>query len=96
MRRSSPVKWLYRIVAGIAAKSPAALAINASAMPGATTARLAFPARPMPSKALMIPTTVPNRPMYTVALAVVARNDMPRSSRSPSRAAPQASFCESA
>ena len=34
--------------AGIAAKSPAAVAINASAMPGATTARLADPDAAMP------------------------------------------------
>jgi hypothetical protein len=72
------------------------VAIKASAIPGATTARLALPARPIPSKALMMPTTVPKSPMYTVALAVVARNDMPRSSRSPSCAAVHASFCESA
>ena len=73
------------MVAGIAANRPMAVAISASAMPGATTARLAEPARPMPSKALMMPTTVPKSPMKGAALPVVARNDKPRSRRSPSR-----------
>ena len=49
------------------------MAMSASAMPGATTARLAEPWDPMAWKELMIPTTVPNRPMNGPALAVVAR-----------------------
>ena len=62
------------MTAGIAAPRPAAVAIRASEMPGATTARLAEPWAPMPWKAAMTPHTVPNRPMNGVALAVVARN----------------------
>ena len=73
------------MVAGIAANRPMAVAISASAIPGATTARLAEPARPMPWKALMIPITVPKRPMNGAALPVVARKESPRSRRSPSR-----------
>src|SRR6185295_193012 len=66
--------------AGIAAKSPAPVAISASAMPGATTARLVDPVWLMRSKAMMMPHTVPNRPTNGAMLAVVARNDTRRSS----------------
>ena len=69
----------------MAAASPAAVVMSASEMPGATTARLAEPVRPISSNAFMIPTTVPNRPMNGAALPVVARNENPRSSRRPSR-----------
>jgi hypothetical protein len=85
MPRRRPEKWWEKMVAGMAANRPTAVAISASAMPGATTARLADPARPMPSKALMMPTTVPNSPMKGAALPVVARKEKPRSRRSPSR-----------
>ena len=61
------------MTAGIAAPRPAAVAMSASEMPGATTARLAEPCWPMPWKAAMMPQTVPKRPMKGVALAVVAR-----------------------
>ncbi len=57
----------------MAAPKPAAVAISASEMPGATTARLAEPCWPMPWKALMMPTMVPKSPMKGAALAVVAR-----------------------
>ena len=43
-------------------------------MPGATTPRLVEPAPAMSANALMIPNTVPNKPMYGVMDAVVARN----------------------
>ena len=49
------------------------MAISASAIPGATTARLALPAAPISENALMMPMTVPNSPMKGVALPVVAR-----------------------
>ena len=58
----------------MAAKRPAAVAMSASAMPGATTARSVEPWAPMFEKADMMPQTVPNRPMNGVMLAVVARN----------------------
>ena len=51
------------MTAGIAATRPMAVAISASAMPGATTASEAEPVFPMPSKAVMMPHTVPNRPI---------------------------------
>src|SRR3990170_1823179 len=57
------------MTAGIAAPSPAAVAISASEMPGATTARLAGPCCPMPWKALMMPVIVPKRPVKGAALA---------------------------
>src|SRR3990170_8013199 len=66
-------KKLYAMTDGIAAASPAAVAISASAMPGATVASVALPVWAMPEKAFMIPQTVPNRPMKGVALPVVAR-----------------------
>ena len=61
------------MTAGMAAPRPAAVAMSASEMPGATTARLAEPCCPMPWKAAMTPHTVPKRPMKGAELAVVAR-----------------------
>ena len=75
------------MVAGIAARRPTAVAISASAMPGATTARLALPACAMPWKDWMMPITVPKRPMKGAELPVVARKGSPRSSRAVSLAA---------
>ena len=72
------------------------MAISASARPGATTARLAEPVCPMPWKALMMPITVPNRPMNGAALPVVARKESPFSRRSPSRETVQAMWRASA
>ena len=48
--------------AGIAATRPSAVASSASAMPGATIARLVVCASEMPMKLFMIPQTVPNSP----------------------------------
>src|SRR5207245_649716 len=62
------------MTAGIAAPRPAAVAISASEMPGATTARLAEPCWPMPWNAAMMPQTVPKSPMNGAALAVVAKD----------------------
>ena len=45
----------------MAAKRPIAVASNASAMPGATTARLVVCAFEMPMKLFMIPHTVPKQ-----------------------------------
>jgi hypothetical protein len=53
---------------------PASVAMRASEIPGATTARVADPRAPIPLKVSMIPQTVPNRPMKGLALPVVARN----------------------
>ena len=47
----------------MAAKSPAAVAISASAMPGPTVLRLDEPVAPICRNELMIPHTVPNSPM---------------------------------
>ena len=58
----------------MAANKPRAVAISASAMGPLTTARSVEPCEPMFMKAVMIPHTVPNRPMNGVMLAVVARN----------------------
>ena len=60
------------MTAGIAAASPMAVAISASEIPGATTARLALPVCPILWKELMIPQTVPKRPMKGPVLPVVA------------------------
>ena len=51
------------MTAGIAATRPMAVANSASAMPGATTARLVSCRAAMPAKLCMMPQTVPNRPM---------------------------------
>ena len=48
---------------GIAASRPMAVAISASAMPGATLEMLALCAPPMAMKEFMMPYTVPSRPM---------------------------------
>ena len=61
------------MTAGMAAASPAAVAISASEMPGATTARFAEPCVPMLWNDVMMPHTVPKRPMNGAELAVVAR-----------------------
>ena len=65
----------------MAANSPAAVVMSASAMPGATIARFVDEVAPMLSNAAMIPQTVPNRPMNGVMLAVVARKVTRLSSR---------------
>src|SRR5688572_8762790 len=56
----------------MAAPNPAAVAISASAIPGPTVARLVDPVAPILSNVIMIPHTVPNRPMNGAALAIVA------------------------
>src|SRR5262249_9089762 len=79
--RSCRAKRLYMTTAGSAAASPTAVATSASAMPGATAWMLDDVVAESPMNAVMIPHTVPNRPMNGAVLAVVARNVRPRSSR---------------
>src|SRR5438445_6815643 len=65
------------MTAGIAATSPIAVASNASAIPGATTARLVVCAFEMPIKLFMMPHTVPNSPTNGEVAPMVASNPMP-------------------
>ena len=65
------------MTAGMAASSPIAVASSASAMPGATTARLVDFDPAIAWKEVMMPTTVPNRPMKGA--------DDPMEARKPSR-----------
>ncbi|CAH2405990.1 conserved hypothetical protein [Mesorhizobium escarrei] len=67
--------------AGIAATSPIAVASKASAIPGATTARLVVCACEMPMKAFMMPQTVPNRPTKGAVEPIVASTPVPRDMR---------------
>ena len=73
------------MTAGIAATRPSAVANSASAMPGATTARLVFFCAAIAVKAFMMPQTVPNRPTKGAVEPTVARKPVKRSSRSISR-----------
>jgi hypothetical protein len=84
-RVSDVLIWLYASTAGIAATRPMAVANNASAMPGATTARLVLCMAAMAEKECMIPQTVPNSPMNGAVAPTLARNTIQRSSRSISR-----------
>ena len=56
--------------------SPIAVASNASAMPGATTARFVVCALEMPMRLFMIPQTVPNsaHAFHTLAHASLPKN----------------------
>src|SRR6516164_7924547 len=80
-RPRSTVILLYATTAGIAAARPIAVANSASAIPGATTARLVLLAAAIPSKLRMIPQTVPNKPMKGAAEPSVARKGKRSSSR---------------
>ena len=64
--------------AGMAAARPMAVASSASAMPGATTARLVVCAFEMPMKLFMMPHTVPNRPTNGAVAPMVASRPVPR------------------
>src|SRR5712672_883692 len=72
------------MTAGIAATSPIAVASSASAMPGATTARLVVCDFEMPIKLFMMPHTVPNRPTKGDVAPMVASKPMPSRIRRPS------------
>src|ERR1039457_2684254 len=76
--RILPPKLLYAMRAGTAATRPAAVLMRASAIPGATTTIDVEPFWAICENAIMMPITVPKRPMNGVAEAVVARNDSPR------------------
>src|SRR3984893_13973409 len=65
------------MTAGIAAARPNAVASSASAMPGATTARLVVCDFEMPIKLFMMPQTVPNSPTNGDVAPMVASNPMP-------------------
>src|SRR4030042_7045858 len=69
------------MTAGMAAKSPTAVAIRASAMPGATVIKLADRTMPILRNASMMPQTVPKSPMKGVTLPVVARKPILFSNR---------------
>src|SRR5437870_6343106 len=74
---SLPVKWLKATTAGIATKIPRAVETRASAMPPETTDIPPDPVAAMLRKALIIPTTVPNRPTNGTVEPIVARNPRP-------------------
>ena len=76
------VKWLKASAAGIAANNPSAVAIKASAIPGATAASVACAEVDKPIKAVIIPQTVPSRPIYGETEAILASNGNPCSSSS--------------
>src|ERR1700733_2988163 len=65
------------MTAGIAATRPNAVASNASAMPGATTARLVVCDFEIPIKLFMMPQTVPNSPTNGDVAPMVASSPMP-------------------
>ncbi len=70
----------------MAAARPMAVANSASAIEGATTVRLVFFCAAIAWKAVMIPQTVPNRPMKGEAVATMASRLRPSSTRCASRA----------
>ena len=69
------------MTAGIAATRPMAVASNASAMPGATTARFVVCDFEMPMKLFMMPQTVPNSPTKGDVAPMVAKRPMPSRTR---------------
>ena len=77
--------------AGIAATRPSAVASSASAMPGATTARLVVCTFEMPMKLFMMPQTVPNRPTKGAVAPTVARMPVPRIIARPAAASARSS-----
>ena len=75
-------KMLYPNTAGIATLSAAAVAMSASATPGATAPMFPDPLVAIPMKALMTPSTVPRRPMSGLTDPMVASQGMKWPSRS--------------
>ena len=69
------------MTAGIAANNPNAVAIKASAIPGATARSVAVFAFAKPANEVMTPHTVPKSPINGATEAVVARNVIRCSSR---------------
>src|SRR5437879_13603969 len=74
---SVAVYGLKATTAGIATKIPRAVETRASAMPPETTDIPPDPVAAMLRKALIIPTTVPNRPTNGTVEPIVARNPRP-------------------
>jgi hypothetical protein len=74
------------MTAGTAATRPIAVASNASAIPGATTARFVVCDFEMPIKAFMMPQTVPNKPTKGAVAPIVASRCVPRVIPLPARA----------
>ena len=64
----------------MAAAKPKAVASSASAIPGATTARLVVREREIPIKAFMIPQTVPNNPTKGAVAPTEASRPVPPAS----------------
>ena len=64
---------LYATTAGIAANKPSAVANNASAIPGATIAKLVFLEIAIDWNEFIIPQTVPNNPTKGAVDPIVAR-----------------------
>src|SRR3989339_339816 len=73
MDRLRFAKALYATSAGIATPIPHTVVMSASAIPGATTLRLAVPLLPMSEKACMMPQTVPSSPRSGQGELVMAR-----------------------
>src|ERR1700693_4982698 len=71
------MKMLKSQTAGMATKSPSAVVIRASAMPVETAAIPPEPVRAIPRKALMMPMTVPKRPMKGAVVPIVASPESP-------------------
>ena len=69
----SLLNLLYAITAGIAASKPSAVANNASAIPGATIAKLVFLEIAIDWKEFIMPQTVPNSPMKGAVEPTVAK-----------------------
>ena len=65
------MKALYAKIDSTPTSKPPAVAINASEMPAATTAKPPEPVAAMFSKARMMPRTVPNKPMNGARLPTV-------------------------
>jgi hypothetical protein len=62
----------------MATNRPSAVVTSASAIPADTAPMPPEPVSAMPLKALMMPTTVPNRPMNGAVEPMVARPPVPR------------------
>ena len=71
----SLLNLLYATTAGIAANSPRAVANNASAIPGATIAKLVFLETAIDWNEFIIPQTVPNKPINGAVEPTVAKNE---------------------
>ena len=69
----SLLNLLYAITAGMAANRPRAVANNASAIPGATIAKLVFLEMAIDWNEFIIPQTVPNKPMKGAVDPIVAK-----------------------